>query len=418
MNRILKLCMLCLPLWLLPCAALAGASEGWPIRLTVDAGAFTRFNTPVRARLEGLEPPETPRRLFELRGKERVPISSQIEAEPSAVCLSWILSGTTPAGTTRVYEWIPGEPVTAAGVTLAQDDKVLEISCGERKVLRYHHAPVPPPEGVSELFTRSAFIHPLWSPAGAELTNTRPADHLHHMGLWNPWTQTTFEGREVDFWNLGSGKGTVRFAKFVSKTEGPVFGGFQAIQEHVDLSAPGGEKVALRENLDVRVWNVGGPSSDAWLVDYTTTQRCASSSPLHLLAYRYGGLGFRGTKAWTEQTSDYLSSEGKTRKDGHGTRSRWCAVYGTTEQGPAGILFMSHPGNREHPEPMRIWPEGDIFFNYCPVQKSDWTLEPGNDYVLKYRLCVYNGMLGAERAEQLWRDFAEPPQVKWQKGER
>jgi hypothetical protein len=157
-------------------------------------------------------------------------------------------------------------------------------------------------------------------------------------------------------------------------------------------------------------------SSERWLLDYTTRQRCASSSPLLLSAYRYGGLGFRGTAAWTEETSDYLTSEGKTRKDGHGTRSRWCFVYGVTDRGPAGILFMSHPGNREHPEPMRIWPQGDIFFNYCPVQKTDWTLEPGNDYVLRYRLCVYNGTLGAEQAERLWRDFADPPRIGWQKG--
>ena len=76
---------------------------------------------------------------------------------------------------------------------------------------------------------------------------------------------------------------------------------------------------------------------------------------------------------------------------------------------------MSHPGNREHPEPLRIWPQGDIFFNFCPIQKADWTLEPGKDYLLKYRMFVYDGTITPARAEQIWQDFAYPPKVKLHK---
>ncbi len=177
------------------------------------------------------------------------------------------------------------------------------------------------------------------------------------------------------------------------------------------MTVPGGEKVALNEELDVRVWNVGRVN-ECWLLDYTSKQRCASSSSLHLLKHRYGGLGFRATRQWNESNSDYLTSEGKTRKDGHGTRARWCNIFGTTEKGPAGVLFMSHPENHEHPEPMRIWPQGDVFFNFCPVQKANWTLEPGNNYVLRYRLYVYNGTITVEKAESLWQNFANPPKVK------
>jgi hypothetical protein len=136
---------------------------------------------------------------------------------------------------------------------------------------------------------------------------------------------------------------------------------------------------------------------------------------VHLLKYRYGGLGFRATEKWHEGNSDYLTSEGRGRKDGHGTRARWCSVSGSTDKGDSGVLFMSHPDNREHPEPMRIWPEGYVFFNFCPVQNRDWTLEPGNEYVLKYRLCVCEGSIGHEQAERLWQDFACPPEVTLEK---
>ena len=70
MRRALRLCALgvlggvvltCMP---------AGASD-MPICITVDAGAFSRFNTPVRAELEGLKLPNGPLQLLEMRGDSR-----------------------------------------------------------------------------------------------------------------------------------------------------------------------------------------------------------------------------------------------------------------------------------------------------------------------------------------------------------
>ncbi|HUT23573.1 MAG TPA: PmoA family protein [Sumerlaeia bacterium] len=381
--------------------------------IQVDAGEHARIDTPMSLALAeiGHDLTKGGFRLEEVKGAGRTPAPAQISAGDSPR-LCWILSGATPAGRTRTFELVEGDSTPAPEIRIVKDDKALEIRQGDAKVLQYNYAPVPPPDGVDPIYTRSGFIHPLWSPAGAVLTRIHPPDHYHHLGIWNPWTLTKFEGRNVDFWNLKSGQGTVRFVRFASEESGPVFGGFQAIHEHVNLNAPGGEKAALIEEQGVRVWNTRGAREAAWLWDFTSTQRCASSNPLHLLKYRYGGFGFRGTADWKEGNSDYLTSEGKTRKDGHGTRARWCMVYGETSKGPAGVLFMSHPGNRSHPEPMRIWPEGDVFFNFCPIQQEDWTLEPGNDYALRYRMVVYDGEISTETAERFWTDFGDPPKVE------
>src|SRR5690606_40488763 len=92
-------------------------------------------------------------------------------------------------------------------------------------------------------------FHPLWSPEGKVLTNIQPRDHDHHYGIWNPWTHTEFRGDTLDFWNLYSKQGTVRFAGFTKKESGPVYGGFRARQEHV--AKPYTEKtVALNEIWD------------------------------------------------------------------------------------------------------------------------------------------------------------------------
>ena len=330
------------------------------------------------------------------------------QTDPDVARRVWCIARPPASGLETTYGLRTDAATSAPAVSAAKGEKSLGVSIGASPVLQYRHAPVPPPVGTSPSYARSGFIHPLWSPGGAVLTTIHPKDHVHHVGIWNPWTSTEFEGRHVDFWNLAAGQGTVRFVEYESVTSGPVFGGFRAVHEHVDLKAPGGEKVALREVWDVRVWNWQAEDG-SFLIDFTITQQCATESPLLLNAYRYGGFGFRARADWTD--GNYLTSEGRTRTDGHSTRARWCHAYGPTPQGGAGILFMSHPLNREHPEPMRLWPKGHIFFNFCPIQKRPWTLEPGKSYTLRYRLHVYDGQPSADEAQQLWQAFAQPPAV-------
>src|SRR5690606_5760469 len=64
-------------------------------------------------------------------------------------------------------------------------------------------------------YQRSGFIHPVRTLKGEQLTRIQPADHYHHYGIWNPWTQTVFRGDTVDFWNLRKKEGTVRFARIL-----------------------------------------------------------------------------------------------------------------------------------------------------------------------------------------------------------
>jgi len=291
-------------------------------RLTVNAGNVERVDTPVTVELPGgISGAEI--RLVEIRDGNRVPVPSQSEKNEKGKSLSWILSGKTPPAVKRVYEIEKGKTAEGPGIDINDNDAALEVLCGGNPVLRYKYGVEPPPAGKAADYAKSGFIHPVWSPAGQVLTQIHPEDHIHHMGLWNAWTATEFEGRHVDFWNIRDKKGTVRFAKCLEKSKGPVFGGFKVLQEYVDLSAPGGARIALNDNLEVRVWNISGAGKGYWLFDWVSVQHCASSSPLHLLQYRYGGLGFRATTEWGINNSDYLTSEGKTRKDGHTTRARW-----------------------------------------------------------------------------------------------
>jgi len=402
--------ILVLPLCLL---LFSSVIYGQPLaRITVEAGDYARSDTPVTASLEGvpLGFPKDEVHLMEVKGAQRIDVPVQLEAG-SPPRLWWVLSGTTPAGGKRTYELMAGAGPAASAVKAVLNEKVLQVEANGTKVLSYNHAVVPAPAGQSKLYDRSGFIHPLWSPSGSIMTNIQPKDHYHHVGIWMPWTHTEFEGKPVDFWNLGEGQGTVRFKKFLSTTSGPVYGGFQAEQEHVALKTDKGEKVVLDEVWDVRVYNVGGPEKGYWLWDFVSTQRCVAESPLKLLEYRYGGFGFRGAAEWDGENAAYLTSEGKTRKDGHGTRARWCDTAGVSDGQWKGVTHFSNPQNFRHPENMRIWPTGQVFFNWAPVQAGEFEMNPGDDHVFRYRLYVHEGKVDVERTEQVWNDYAHPPKT-------
>ncbi len=398
--------------------ALPGTATAEPLAtFTVHAGEHARIDTPVSASLVGLTDTSS-LRLEEIKGSQRTPVPAQVEAGPTPK-LWWILSGKTEAGQSRTFELTRGKPATDGMVKAVKGDKALDLKMGGAEILRYHHAVVPLPDDLGrmpdakrKLYARSGFIHPLWSPAGTVMTDIHPPDHFHHMGLWMPWTHTRYEGKMVDFWNVGDGTGTVRFADYLSTTDGPVYGAFQVEQEHIARQTSKGEQVILKEVWDVRAYNVGGPDEGYWLIDFKSTQRCVADEPLIQEEYRYGGFGYRGARQWKGDTAAYLTSEGKTRKDGHASRARWCDASGKIDQWE-GITFYSHPANFEHPEPMRIWPEfqNNIFFNFCPSQAGEWEMKPGEDHVFRYRMYVHEGEVQVPVAERIWNDYANPPQV-------
>lgn len=410
-----------IPIYIILSTGLLAAQDNNVLRFALHTDEDL-LNQPVSIDLSGVDfyKDSTYIELYRIDGNNKYFIPSQLERGYSDRL--WFIPGEyIKKGESFVYEVyrVPGEK-SVNNVTVKKDPENIQIKTGDREILSYRHALIEAPEGTDPLYRRyGGYIHPLKSPSGIILTNIQPSDHYHHYGIWNPWTLTFFEGREVDFWNLARGLGTVKYAGTISSWSGELYGGFKVRHEHIDFSAPGADKTAMNEMWDVRAWNVYLEKQPVWIIDFIITLNCATDSLIKLDAYRYGGgIGFRATGEWTNTNSSVLTSEGKTRKDADGSYARWCMITGATgKDHTSGIIFMSHPANRAHPEPMRIWPEdanngrGDVFFDFCPIRHKPWILLPGQEYVLKYRLVVFDGTIPGETVDVLWNNYAYPPMV-------
>jgi len=291
----------------------------------------------------------------------------------------------------------------ADDLSTAREGKEVVIRAGKKEILRYQAEPgdLPRPE-IPEIFLRGGYIRAVHTPSGRLITDDFPSSHLHHHGVWNPWTKTEFEGRHPDFWNMGNGTGTVEFVALDGIWEKDGKSGFTARHRFVDLST-NPSKVALLET-----WNIAASLSGGnHVIDFTSTQTCASPSPLKLPEYRYGGFGFRGNAAWNGAGNcRFLSASGLTDRTKLNTsREKWCWVGGEVDGKTCGVTILCHPGNFRFPQPVRAHPD-EPFFCYAPQQLGEMEIVPGVKYTARYRLVIADGEPDAKLAEAWWTEYA------------
>lgn len=94
----------------------------------------------------------------------------------------------------------------------------------------------------------------------------------------------------------------------------------------------------MNERLKI---NIGTTSLPGYYIDYHTTIRLASPSPITMEAYRYGGICIRTREDWNDQTAEMLTSEGLSRDEADGSRARWCYYQGKAGNEKACILIVA-----------------------------------------------------------------------------
>jgi hypothetical protein len=423
---------------LLAALALLGSLGAGDLIIEVDAGKRDRAGTPIR-----LEIPQDPKQAFPFCTLEALEGGKPIPGELHAGVLMWNLEAPLPAGSKRRYRLRPipppdtrqDVPPTVIGSPFAfrtsanrfeftGSPDVIPLKLDGRTIFAYHKAVTEPPSGIDPVYRRSGFVHPLATRSGLVVTDDFSPEHPHQHGLFTAWVNTTYDGRKVDFWNQLTRTGRVGNDP---DDPGPMFNGgpiraeFSARLRHDDLTAPGGPAKVLDETWNITVYDIPG----VVVLDFTSEQKGVGAKPLKINKYHYGGLGFRGSRQWSDPSArgedppnpekaghvEFLTGEGKGRKDGNHTRPRWVDLSGEVDGKLAGAAVLDHPGNFRYPQPVRLHPNMP-YFAFSPPVLGEFEIAPGQTYTSRYRVVIHEGRPDPALIERLWNDFADPPTVR------
>lgn len=379
-------------------------------RITISAGGIDRVNSIVSFQL----PDAIPAGEYAIEDSVMSTCSSfssctlQVDEKGTA----WIFLGDLNAGSEITFHFVGKSTDNEDGMRAQAKlyDQTIALTSNGREVLQFYHKVNTLPEGFSDVYRRAGYIHPVRSPQGVVLSgHLDPPWHQHHSGIWSAWTNTTFQGRKPDFWNVHNGSGRVDLDTLLSTWSGSVQAGFESVNRFIDLTS-GSPMLALLEHWDLRAYAV--PVDAGYHVfDLILTQTVNDGEPLTLPEYLYGGVGFRAHPDWDDTSKTrILTSEGLGRLEGHATRAKWFHAGGFTDGKQGGVAILGHPSNFRFPQPMRLHPT-EPFFMFAPTQLGEMSILPGNPYVTRYRYITYDGLPDAALIERLWMDFAYPAGV-------
>lgn len=305
------------------------------------------------------------------------------------------------------------------GFRCVGSEQSLAIYRGDAEVLRYNITAPKAPEGIKKEFERSGYIHPIFSPRGRLVTGDFAADHPHQHGLFVAWTNTSFRGTPVDFWNQLKAIGVVLHDRVISTRASKDAAELVVAVKHYAI-ANSGERTAILDD----VWKInvslesnqdGGADDERYLIDFSTQQTNITEHPLSINEYHYGGIGFRGNNAWYSDESAkalgafvkqpdaeplalqltrhrFLTSEGNDRRLGNHSRPEWTALYGLVdEESVAGVRVRPSQDNTHYPDPVRLHPTKP-YFSITPCYLGGFEIQPGETYTAKYHFEVFDGM--------------------------
>lgn len=303
------------------------------------------------------------------------------------------------------------QPAHCSELELTETADRIRVSLRGKPVLEYVKTERPVPEGIEPHFRRSGYIHPVFTPAGQEISGDFPADHAHQHALFFAWTKAEFDGKTVDFWNQAKDLGSIEFREVVNVTREERQVAFSV--KHAFTVGAGDRRVdALHEIWTVTVHHT---PKDHFLFDIESVQECATSKPLHLPEYHYGGMAFRGNYQWLKEKDDsitkpgdvvYLTSEGKDRWQGNHTRANWVAFSGKIDGQDASAAVLCNPKNFRAPQHVRIHPNKP-YFCFAPMVGGSFDISPGEKYTSRYRFLVTSKAADTQMIAKHWEEYSK-----------
>lgn len=301
---------------------------------------------------------------------------------------------------------------SAGELELSETDGEIRITLRGKPVLEYVKKAKPVPEGLPKYYSRSGYIHPVYSPTGQEITGDYPADHAHQHALFFAWVKSGYNGQKVDFWNQAKELGRIEFREVLDLTREEQMVFFRV--KHAFMVKDKEEKW-----IDVlhEVWTVTvhQTPADHFLFDIVSVQQCVSNKPLNLAKYHYGGMAIRGNYQWLKEKDDhgitpgdvqFLTSDNNDRWKGNHTRPNWVSLAGRIDDQEVSAAVFCSPNNFRAPQTVRIHPNKP-YFCFAPMVDGGFKIQPGKKFISSYRYLVTSKAANVNLIEQHWREYEQ-----------
>lgn len=273
---------------------------------------------------------------------------------------------------------------TPARITMMRGDKV---------IFHYNKEPTSEAPNHAAHYTRTGYIHPIYTPSGRIVTGDYAEDHPHQHGLFFAWTKTTFEGRKPEFWNQKLESGRISYRKTLLKENGEKRCSFTVEHLFEDLTAPDGPGPVIKETWKVTGFDQG---DEVFLFEIESTQTLIAQSPLRIEKYHYGGMAIRGTAQWYSESKEAVppgmmkTDAGLGREEGNHSRPGHVTMHGPIDDGHAGITVFGDPKNFRAPQWVRLHPSKP-YFVYAPMVEEAFQIIAEKPYISRYRYLVFDG---------------------------
>ncbi len=310
------------------------------------------------------------------------------------------------------------------GLSVHETEATISIVRGNSPLLVYNKLSPPVPPGIDPVYARSGFLHPVHTPTGKTVTATFPIDHAHQHGIFSAWVKTTYEGREIDFWNLAGRTGRVLHQRVVETFNHAAGSGFEVDLVYQTDSEPIVD--VLRESWKVVAYPTDG---SFYCFDIETQQRALTDKPLVIQEYHYGGMALRGRVEWVQgeklvgadgqslvsEPSDFLNDLGSDRKQGNHEHAKWVALHGEVDGKPVSITVLSQADNFCAPQAARLHPTKP-YFCFAPCFDGQFVIDSEHPLVARYRFLVTDAKPDPQWLEKQWNSWCGEQAIALVKG--
>lgn len=261
------------------------------------------------------------------------------------------------------------------GFTWTESDGQLNLTENGKPVLTWQMG-MKLANGAPEMKRRAGYIHPLYAPNGAVVTDDFPRDHWHHRGVFWAWQAVRYQGVTHDHWTLTGGVYTK--PEKSSAKSGPT----------ASLQVDGGwffdGQRIINESVSLRVDPLQGKSRKL----HFTIQLEATGAPVELIGELANNKGYGGfsVRFAPRENTVVRTDKGVEAKDTDMVPHPWAELEATYAGKRAALRIDDAPGNPGFPNGWCLRNYGFLGVNYPGLKPLK--LEKGKPLVLNYTVTV------------------------------